>query len=334
MNSDKVPSVNELAKNLVTEIINKAEVLGVKIEKLSNGAMVLNFKDANADGAIYLSKVCMGDLCTINQSTVKARINASSGTVELEMLEVETLSPIISCMGSQYAGWNVKVKKINENGKKKTYFKCMGSGPARAIARGETELYEKICYKDNFNAAIIVLETSQAPDEGVAEYIAKKCKIDVANVYLLYAPTACLTGSIQIAARIVETSIHKFLEIGLNPKWLVSGQGNCPVAPVADDDFKAMGWTNDCIILTGNVTLQMDVSVEDEPKLIELIKKCPSNTSSSYGKPFAKIFEEAGGDFFKIDPHMFAPAKITVINRITGNIFSEGELNPEILDFS
>ncbi|MBD3350624.1 MAG: methenyltetrahydromethanopterin cyclohydrolase [Candidatus Lokiarchaeota archaeon] len=327
-------SVNKRAVAVLNEVKDKCDKLNVEYVKLGNGAHIFNFSEANFDGGIYLSRVCMGDLCQISQSVVKARIAAQSGSVDLEMLEVETQEPIIGCMAAQYAGWSIKVKKLNDEGKKKTYFKCMGSGPARSIALKEKKLFEEIKYKDTHNQGVLVLETSQMPDEGVAEYVAEKCGIEPKNVYLCYAPTACLSGSIQISARIVETSIHKFLELGINPEWIVSGTGNCPVAPVAKDDFKAMGWTNDCIIFAGNVTLNMDVDASEEGELKKLVEKCPSNTSPSYGKPFAQVFKDAGGDFYKIDPGMFAPAKITVINRLTGNVFEKGDLNPTALDFS
>jgi methenyltetrahydromethanopterin cyclohydrolase len=273
-------------------------------------------------------------LCRINLAPAKANLNLKSGSVELEMLEVETYEPIISCMASQYAGWNVKVKITDANGEEKTKYKCMGSGPARALAITEKELFEKLKYKDEYNAAVLVLESSKRPDEDVADYIAKKCKVAPNRTYLAYAPTASLAGSVQIAGRIVETSIHKFLELGMPPEWIKYGIGICPIAPVAEDDFKAMGWTNDCIIFAGNVTLKVEVPESDEGKLRDLVKKCPSNASKSYGKPFAQIFKDAGGDFYKIDPGVFAPARITVINLVTGNIFIEGDLNPTALDFS
>lgn len=315
-------------------LLGTTDRYGIKKYILSNNATVLDFTDANFEGSLQLARICMGGLCKIQQAPAKANVKTSNGFVELEMLEVQTNEPIIACMGSQYAGWRVKVKKVNDEGKKKTHFKCMSSGPARALALKEKDLYKEIDYKDNYNRAFLVLETNQEPDELVAEYVAKKCKVTPDNVFLMYAPTACLAGSVQIAARIVETSIHKFLELGMDPTWIKRGSGICPVAPVADDDFKAMGWTNDCIIFTGNVTLNVDVPKKDEAELIELIKKCPSSASSSYGKPFAEVFQEAGGDFYKIDPGMFAPARITVVNRETSNIITEGNLDPSILDFS
>ncbi|MHA1727471.1 MAG: methenyltetrahydromethanopterin cyclohydrolase [Promethearchaeota archaeon] len=328
------PSVNQKAETFIHSFNDKCDFLGIKSGVLSNGARIFDFTNASLEGSIHLARVCMADLSVITTSPIKGIIDAKSGPVELEIIEVETKFPIIACMASQYAGWNVKVKKINESGEKKTHFKSMGSGPARALALKEKKLFEEINYKDNYTSAVIVLETSKKPDELVAEYVAKKCGVKPENVYILFAPTSSLAGSVQIAARIVETSLHKFLELGLNPDWVVSGKGTCPVAPVADDDFKAMGWTNDCIIFTGKVTLNMSIPQADEHKLIELIKKCPSNTSSSYGKPFLEVFKEAGGDFFKIDPGMFAPAQITVINSKTGNTFTEGELNQCVLDFS
>lgn len=327
-------SVNKNAESLILNFEKKCDIFGINFEKLSNGAKIFDFSKANLEGSMYLARVCMADMAQISTAPAKGRINARSGTVDLELIEVNTLSPVISCMVSQYAGWNVKVKKINDKGEKKTYFKAMCSGPARALSRVEKELYEKLNYKDDYTSAVLVMETSKKPDDGVAEYIAKKCGVKTENIYLLYAPTSCLAGSVQISARIVETSLHKFFELGINPEWIVSGTGACPIAPVAEDDFKAMGWTNDCIIFAGSVTLNMDVPESEEKKLIELIKKCPSSTSKTYGKPFAQVYQEAGGDFSKIDPGMFAPAKITVINRVTGNIFTEGDLNLDILDFS
>lgn len=327
-------SVNKGAEDIVLNIISTTDRYGIEKTILENNATVLDFTNANFDGSLQLARICMGGLCEISQAPAKANMKTATGFVELEMLEVKTSEPIIACMGAQYAGWQVKVKKINDEGKKKTHFKCMSSGPARALAVKEKELYEEIDYKDSYNRAFLVLETNKKPDELVAEYVAKKCKVTPDNVFLLYAPTACLAGSVQIAARIVETSIHKFLELGMEPAWIKKGSGICPVAPVADDDFKAMGWTNDCIICTGNVTLEVEVPSGEESKLVKLVKQCPSSSSSSYGKPFAEVFKEAGGDFYKIDPGMFAPARITVVNRETSNIFTEGDIDPSILDFS
>ncbi|MHA1110489.1 MAG: methenyltetrahydromethanopterin cyclohydrolase [Promethearchaeota archaeon] len=326
-------SINQKAETLLNQIISKREILGFTLESLPSGAKLYDFTNANLEGSLNLSRILMADLSTIQLAPVKASINASSGPVELDLIEVGTQNPLIACMASQYAGWTVKAKKMVD-GKKKTYFKAMGSGPARALARVENELFDLIGHTETYKSAVLFLETSQKPDEGVVEYVSNKCGVDPSNLHILYAPSTSLAGSVQIAARVVETALHKFMELGIDLNWIVSACGTSPIAPVMDDEMKAMGVTNDCILFTGNVTLSMDIPEGKESEFYKVFKKSPSCASPSYGKPFFKTLQEAGGDFYKIDIGLFAPAQITVINRTTGNIFSEGSLNPEKLDFS
>lgn len=326
-------SINKNAELLLIEILPKKHILGFTDEELPNGTKLYNFNNANLEGSLNLSRILTGNLSSIHLAPVKARINASSGQIDLDLIEVSTQLPILSCMASQYAGWLVKAKKI-EDGKKKTYFKAMGSGPARVLAKVEKELYEFIGYTDPHKSAILFLETTQKPDEGVAQYISKKCGIPSSNLHVLYASTSSLAGSVQIASRVVETALHKFMELGIDLKWIVSGCGTCPIAPVSMDEMKAMGVTNDCIMFAGKVTLTMDIPEDEEKKFYQLLKKAPSNTSPSYGKPFVNTLQDAGGDFYKIDTGLFAPAQITVINRTTDKIVTVGSLNPEKLDFS
>jgi methenyltetrahydromethanopterin cyclohydrolase len=44
-----------------------------------------------------------------------------------------------------------------------------------------------------------------------------------------------------------------------------------------------------------------------------------------------KVFEEAGRDFYRIDPHLFSPARVTLVNLRTGRLFREGVVRPDIL---
>lgn len=326
-------SINQKAETLLNHIKNKRDILGFTVETLPSGAQLYDFTKANLEGSLYLCRILMADLSTIQLAPVKASIHANSGPIELDLIEVSTQIPLIACMASQYAGWTVKAKKMVD-GKKKTYFRAMGSGPARALALVEKELFDQIGYKETHHSAVLFLETSQKPDEGVVEYVKNKCGVDSSNLHILYAPSTSLAGSVQIAARIVETALHKFMELGIDLSWIVSGCGTCPIAPVLNDEMKAMGVTNDCILFTGNVTLSMDIPEGKESRVYKILEKSPSSASPSYGKPFYETLQDAGGDFYKIDVGLFAPAQITVINRTTGNIFTVGSLNPEKLDFS
>jgi methenyltetrahydromethanopterin cyclohydrolase len=85
-----------------------------------------------------------------------------------------------------------------------------------------------------------------------------------------------------------------------------------------------MGMTNDGIIYYGNVF--MTVKNYDE-----VFERLPSETSSSYGKPFYQTFKEADYDFYKIDKFMFAPAQITVTEAQSNKTHKLGRLNEAVL---
>jgi methenyltetrahydromethanopterin cyclohydrolase len=251
-------------------------------------------------------------------------------------VNVYTSEPLISCMASQLAGWSVKLKKeVEKNGelKKKVIFQSLGSGPARAKSRVE-KLFDEINYSDNSECAVIVFETPKLPNEEVMEIVAEKCKVDINKTYAVCAPTACLTGSIQVAARIVETGIHKLHEIKFPIDIIKDGFGTTTIAPIAKDDLGAMGRTNDSISAAGMTYYTIEVEKEKEGELFELIKKAPANTSSIYGKPFIETFKEANYNFYDIDPGLFAPATYTVTNITTGKSITVGKINHSLLKLS
>src|SRR5439155_676683 len=65
------------------------------------------------------------------------------------------------------------------------------------------------------------------------------------------APTASLAGGVQIVARILETGLHKMDTLGFDVNKIVSGIGTAPLPPVAKNDLRAIGRTNDCILYGG-----------------------------------------------------------------------------------
>ena len=112
---------------------------------------------------------------------------------------------------------------------------------------------------------------------------------------------------------------------------ILDGYGCAPIAPPVPDFVKAMGRTNDAIIYGGRI--QLFVKGNDDAAR-DLAAKLPSSGSEGYGKPFAEIFAEVEGDFYKIDPMLFSPAVVTVSNVETGSSFVGGKLAPEIVDAS
>ena len=122
------------------------------------------------------------------------------------------------------------------------------------------------------------------------------------------APTASVAGGVQIAARVVETALHKLHELDFDVRRVVAGFGSCPLPPVAGDDMAAIGRTNDAVLYGGQVHLT--VEADDDDALRDLVERLPASASSDYGEPFGSVLKDADFDFYEIDPLLFSPAQI------------------------
>ena len=313
-------SLNERAHAVFRRLSEAAEPLGVAVSELDNGATILDAgveTDGSLEAGRLFSEVCLGGL-----ADVQLRQLDLDGLV-LPGVEVSVPQPVLACMASQYAGWAVNVPATDTS---KKYF-AMGSGPARALHRSEP-IFTDIDYRDPGTLAVLTLESNRLPSLEVAAWIAGKCGVSPDRLFLLVAPTASLVGSVQIAARIVETGLHKMHEVGFDIASVRSGFGSCPLAPVAADDLTAIGRTNDAVLYGGRAWY----TVKTDDALIEsVIERLPSVASGDYGVPFGELFRRHGGDFYKIDPLLFSPAEVALTNSVSGRTFHAGGVNTAVL---
>lgn len=309
------PSINKLAMEIVTQLIMDRELLRVDAYKSKGKTTIIDCGievPGSFEAGRLVAEVCMGGLGSVSLEST------TIGNSLFPTARVTTDAAALSCIGSQAAGWDIKVDD----------FFALGSGPARGRARVESKLYDQLEYSDEHSEAVLVLETRTQPTDVVCEHIAEKCQIKQKDLYLLVAPTASIVGSVQIAARIVETGIHKLKILGYDFRKILSGTGVCPIAPVARKDIRAMGLTNDAILMMGEAFL-ITQSTEDDD-LAQLVEMVPSSRSADYGRPFRQIFKDAGGDFYKIDKMLFAPAHIAVSDLRTGFFHTAGKLDPQL----
>jgi methenyltetrahydromethanopterin cyclohydrolase len=309
-------SVNRLAWKLLEKMLKNPGLYRVKVGKTDSETILVD-AGVEAKGGFeagrLVTQICMG-------GCGRARITCRRyGDLELPSIFVYTDYPVIATLGSQYAGW-----QISEDG----YF-AIGSGPARALAQKPKEIFEEIRYKDDFDKAIVVLETDKYPPEKLVDRIVKDCKVSHENLAMILTPTTSVAGATQVSGRIVETGVHKLRKVGLDPSTILYAWGVAPIAPSHPKFTKAMARTNDAILYGG--TAYYAVNHGDEEELKRVVEKSPSRASRDYGKPFIEIFKEAKYDFYKIDPDLFAPAVIIVNNLRTGNTFRSGEIKAEAL---
>ena len=312
-------SMNERAYEIARRMETEAESLDISIERLDCGATVIDagvHVSGSYEAGKLFAETCMSGLGKVHFDTL------DFDDFSLPSISVVVSHPTEACMASQYAGWSVAVP-INGG---RTY-RAMGSGPARALY-GNEALLKKLGITEEAEVAVLALESARLPDDTVAAWIAEKCGVSPEQVVLLVAPTASLVGSVQVAARVVETGMHKMVEVGFDIRCIQSGFGVCPIAPVAQNDLQAIGRTNDAVLYGS----QAWYTARTGPDIIEaVIDKLPSSTSRDYGMSFNEIFLHYDCDFYKIDPLLFSPAEIFIQDLGSGRSFHAGLVNPGIL---
>jgi methenyltetrahydromethanopterin cyclohydrolase len=313
-------SLNDRALELADRLVADADAARVQVITLENGTRVVDCGAQVAGGfeaGRSLAEVCMAGLGTVTYAPV------AIGGRWLPALTVTTDRPAVACLAAQYAGW-----RIDRDG----YF-AMGSGPARALIRAE-ELYDDLDWDEHASGAVLCLETREVPPAAVADFVAERAGVPPAALTLLMAPTASVAGSVQIAARIVETALHKLHELEFDVRRVVAGFGSCPLPPVAGDDMAAIGRTNDAVLYGGQVHLTVEADKDDDDALRELVERLPASASSDYGDPFGKVLKDANYDFYAIDPLLFSPAQIRLTSVASGRSFEAGDVNLEVLERS
>src|SRR5215207_1124378 len=311
-------SLNDRARELADRLAADADAAQVEVTTLANGTRVIDCGAKAAGGfeaGRCFAEVCMGGLGSVAYAplVIEGRW--------LPALTVTTDRPAAACLASQYAGW-----RIDRDG----YF-AMGSGPGRALIRAE-ELYDDLDWEESAGAAVLCLETREPPPPEVADFVAERAGVPPAALTLLMAPTASAAGSVQIAARVVETALHKLHELDFDVRRVVAAFGSCPLPPVAGDDMAAVGRTNDAVLYGGQV--QLTVEADDDDALRALAERLPASASSDYGEPFGKVLKGADFDFYAIDPMLFSPAQIRLTSVGSGRSFEAGQVNLEVLERS
>ena len=154
-------SVNELALEIFDNLADLAEEFNCAYHELDNGARIVDCgvstRGGYAAGRAF-TEICMGGLGEVNFRMGQIR------EFPMPFIEVATDFPAISCLGSQKAGWTVKVGN---------YF-AMGSGPARALSLKPKHTFEVIEYEDDFDCAVICLESDHLPNADVMNKIAEE----------------------------------------------------------------------------------------------------------------------------------------------------------------
>jgi len=310
--------INALSQPLVEALIADAKALNLNVSKHASGAVVVDAANGTMEAGRRIAEICMGGLgqVELNPATNK-QVQAYSADY---MVTSRAEKAVLSCLGSQYAGWALQHEK----------FFSLGSGPARVLAQRE-DLFKELAITESAEKTSLVLETDKIPPVEVVEKVVRDTKIAAENLTFILTPTTSIAGTTQIVARVLEVAVHKLHTLHFALNDVVSGFGSAPIPPVSSDFITAMGRSNDAILFGGHVNLNVRGT---DRAAKELADKMPSSASKDYGKTFAEVFKFYKMDFYQIDPMLFSPAKVTITAVETGNSFSAGEINEDLLNQS
>ncbi|MBV8911474.1 MAG: methenyltetrahydromethanopterin cyclohydrolase [Acetobacteraceae bacterium] len=309
--------MNERAAALVDAMVADANALAIEVRDLDSGARLVDCGARSRGGlqaGLGFAAACMGGLGRIDPLAVSVGERTWPG------VGVAVDEPAAACMAAQYAGWKL------EHGD----FFALASGPGRALARAE-DLFAELAWHERAERAVLCLETRQAPPDEIVEKVAQRCGLPASEVTFLIAPTASVCGSVQVAARVVETALHKLHELGVDPARVRHGWGCCPIAPVAADDPAAIGRSNDAVLYGGTAHLLIEAA---DAEVAELAQRLPSASSEAFGTPFGELLAAADWNFYDIDPMLFSPAAVTLTSTESGRAHHGGKLAPEVLERS
>ncbi len=302
-------SLNRMATELVDEAIDFAEELTIDVHSLDNESVVLDF-GVDLPGALEAG-LLLAEIQTAGLATIQSDVSEIAGA-PLTHVEVTTDHPALALLCSGKAGWELQTES----------FEGLGSGPARALV-AEEEIYRRIGFQDDFEFAVLAVESDELPDESVAESVATRADVSESGVFLPTFSTASITGSVVAGARAAELAAFRLSELGYDPLDILSVSGSAPVAPVAGDEATAMARTNDAIAYGGQVHL-----VVDQP--FDRFEDVISTASTEHDAPFVDIFESVDWEYGELPVELFAPAQVTIDVR-GGDTYVHGEQNESVL---
>lgn len=314
-------SINREAMKTMRVILDDSDALGVLVEVLPNGTTVVDMgleAKAGWRAAQLYTLVTIAGLGEVSYEPFEV------GGRMLSAVRVMIDHPIEACVASQIAGW-----RLESPGKEHA---AILAGPGRALNKASLDHYfEWTDYRDDHHESVVAIQASEPISTAMADLIAASCGVDANDLYILIAPNRSLVCAVQVAARIVEQTLHRLAEEGMDLRCLRYAYGFGVIPPLVDDDMRSMGRINDSLLYGGIA----NIGVQSTDELCEdIAPKVVSSACAAYGRPFIEIYEDAGRDFYEIPIELHSPAEVHINNLSTGRTFSAGAIDYKVLEAS
>jgi methenyltetrahydromethanopterin cyclohydrolase len=307
-------SLNQKAMAIIGPILDDPQRYGAELVRTPGGATIVDMGN-QAPGSWLGAKLFV-------EASFGGLAEVTYGRIMIKDLDVPSVDVVIDDPMLAVVACQVGAMKLGEGA-----FAALGSGPARAKARAD-RWAQRVEYEDPSPLALIQLQMRGLPAEETLQEVADACRIPLANLTAMVAPTASLVGSVQVASRAFEQCI---VALARNTSFditsILRARAVAPVAPVIDDELWAMGRANDCLVYGGSSSLWVRHSNDDEVRRTTESLPFSVNAGDYYGKSYREIFDAFGRSLYNIPADFDGPAKVAMTNQLTGSVFAAGEIN-------
>jgi methenyltetrahydromethanopterin cyclohydrolase len=311
-------SLNEAAMDIISPILDDPQRYGALISKSSGGATIVDMgieADGSWLGAKMYVEAAHGGMAELTYGRTRIK------DLDLPTANLMVDNPMLSVIGCEAGAWAVGEGE----------FVPVASGPVRAKARAD-RWSQRVEYEDPSPYVLLQMQTVSIPNDETLAYVADACGIPVANLTVMVAPSASLVGSIQVCSRAFEQCI---ISLARNTSFDIStilhGYGSAPVAPVIKDEVLAMGRINDALVYGGSGGMWLRHSDDDEVRRMTEGLPFSAQAGDDYGKGYAEIYATYGHSLFNIPAPLDSPAKVMMTNMLTGNVFTAGKIDEDIV---
>lgn len=310
-------SVNEKAVRLTEKLVADPEAYKAAVHRI-RGAFVIDCgveAPGGWEAAKLVTEILFGGLNEVHYGVFPERI----GGMYFNCVQVFSDRPILQQAACNISGWELRPGK----------YAPVLAGPGRTLARKPGDWLEKYSdYADRYTKAVLTVEKGTVMSEDEVQDLIDAVGIDPQNLYIILAASGSPVCSVEVAARILEQTLHRLLEEGFNMDAIVDAHGFCVIPPVAKDDLIAMGRVNDVLMYGGQSTYTVDC---EDSEIEAVIGKITADKSPVYGTMFKDIYQQYGCDFYRVPSETYSPAKVVLVNQRTGSVYTAGGFNLDVL---
>ncbi|MEM2143433.1 MAG: methenyltetrahydromethanopterin cyclohydrolase [Candidatus Thorarchaeota archaeon] len=297
---------------MVNRLIDIADDLQCDVRIIENGCTVvdagLNSPGCEEAGRL-IAEACMGGLGVVRSS------HTCLAGMRFPAVVVGVNRPSTATLGSQMASWQLKIGG----------FTAIASGPARALANVETDVYSRIEHHEESELGMVALDTRDTPTATITSEIASLCGISPSNLFCAVVPSASAAGALMNATRVVEFGIRTMSGLGIQPEQIRAAHGVSVIAPVPNSDSEARSLAAKCVCLGGRTYLSL--RTDGTADLADLMRAYESDGCRYDGEESEKVRKTSHPILCLRESRPPKPAELTVTDIHTRTVFRAGEVN-------